>query len=173
MVVDASPRGLANWISDRVWAHLIELAEADPSARIHQSGATRELYVGLNFRIRVKRHDIIGMISSYETATFLEFTEQPKGQLAGMELWHLTAGYEWDRDLKEIIGPVLCLRDGRDAVIWNEVLPDVVDTEAEGGESGRGEVITPPARDLPAGPAIVVPPAIRKDVEDVGGDEGS
>lgn len=55
-VAEHSSRGLANWIHDRMWAHaMIELDEIE-QVHLIEVGATREINVGLEFRIRLKRH---------------------------------------------------------------------------------------------------------------------
>ena len=79
-VADHSDRGLANWIHDRLWAHLKTLADQVPDMDIIEKGPTREIAVGLNYRLRFKRHDEVGDIASYPTETFLEFVAQPGHQ---------------------------------------------------------------------------------------------
>jgi hypothetical protein len=150
-VADHSERGLANWVSDRMWAHLSTLAESIDGMEMIEKGVTREVTVGLNYKFRVKRHDEEGKVASYPTPTFLEFVCQPQGQLEGMEETRLIAGYDWNKDERDIGPAVMSLRDGKDHIIWKVELPDV----PEAGERG-GEVITP-QRPSPTAPTVDVP----------------
>jgi len=82
--------------------------------------------VGINWRVRLKRHHLDGRVSNYPTPTALEFFEQPSGQyvLPGMEEVRLIAGYEWDPDGRSMRDAVMSLRDGQENVIWIEHLPN-------------------------------------------------
>lgn len=148
-VTDASNRGLANWIHDRLMARLIVLAEDIDGMAITGNGVTREAIVGLKYRFRVKRHDEKARVASYETATFLDFVLQPTPVLPGFEEVRLIAGYEWDRELIQIGDPVITLRDGKDNVLWTARLIE--------GDDGivTGTVIAPTS-DSPT-PATIVP----------------
>jgi len=139
--VDHGERGLANWISDRLWTHLVNLAESVPDMEITEKGVTREVTVGNKYRLRMKRHDEMGDVASFPTQTFLEFTTQPDGQLPGMEETRLIAGYEWIKEERNIGDAVISLRDGKDNIIWCERLPFPGFAE-EGGE-GTAPVVTP------------------------------
>jgi hypothetical protein len=153
-VADHSERGLANWINDRLWAHLTTMAESIPGMELIEKGVTREVMVGLNFRFRVKRHDDLGNVASYPTPTFLEFVCQPQGQLPGLEETRLIAGYDWSKDERDIGAAVLSLRDGKDNIIWKEELPDFPE------DSGIvGEVVTPRLTS-PAAPVVGVPEGV-------------
>lgn len=152
-----SERGLANWINDRLWAHLAPEIEGIPGMDVVESGPTRETTVGVNYRIRMKRHDFEGHVASYPTLGFLEFATQPKMQLPGMEEVRLIAGYEWDRDLRDMGAAVISLRDGKDNVLWKVELPLVRDDESGGEETG--EVVTP-QQPKPAPPTVEVPETI-------------
>lgn len=143
-------RGLANWISDHLWYHVTVGLDAVDDAKTSEKGVTREVLVSDKYRLRIKRHHLDGMVSTYLTQTALEFLEQPTGQLPGLELVHLIAGYEWDRDERRIVRPVLSLRDSKDKIIWLAELPE--------DASGTASVIElPPAGD-PSGPEIVLGP---------------
>lgn len=149
-VVDHSERGLANWISDRLWAHLVSMADEIPGMNPYEKGVTREITIGINYRFRVKRHDAEGNIASYATPTFLEFVTQSGGQLDGMEEIKLIAGYDWDKDMRDIGDAVISLRDGKDNVIWKQPLPSVDD-------EGHGEIPAKlPERPSPTGPTVQV-----------------
>lgn len=157
MVTDHSERGLANWISDRIWAHLLNLAGDIEGVNLVEKGVTREVIVGLNYRLRVKRHAEDGRVASYETPTFMEFVTQDDGNvtLEGFEEIRLIAGYEWDKDKRDIGDPVLSLRDGKDNVKWQEKLPDVAD-EDEGG----GATVVTPQQPQPPAPTVDIPDEI-------------
>jgi hypothetical protein len=112
-------RCLSNLIHDRIWAHLLTTVEADQSATVRESGPTREVQVGTNFLLRIKRHRTGNHISTYPTQTALAFylqNQQPT--LDGLELITLAAGYRWDEELRKINAPVLSYRDGKDNPIW-------------------------------------------------------
>lgn len=128
-VAQQSKRGLANWLHDRLWFHLTVLLEGVPNVFLVDDGPTREVTVGLSYRMRVKRHQPDGAVSTYPTQTALEFLDQPNQQLvlASMEEHHLIAGYEWLNDSYEIGVPVLTMRDGRDNILWQIELPEFGD----------------------------------------------
>ena len=121
-VAEASERGLASWIHDRVWYHLSALVDEIDDVVLLDREPTRELWVKTTYRVRIKRHHVDGRVSTYPTQTALEFLAQGAGQLRieGLEEVHLIAGYLWDRDVREVGDPVLSLRDGN--VIWIERL---------------------------------------------------
>jgi len=153
-VADHSERGLANWISDRLWAHLAELAEPVSDMTVFEKGPLRELIVGLNHRFRFKRHDDAGSVASFPTAGFLEFATQPSAQLPGLEETRLIAGYDWNKDSRDMGAAVMSLRDGKDNVIWKEPLPDV---GGQAGEEGTGPVpVLSPTRSGPSAPTVAV-----------------
>ncbi len=111
-------RGLANLIWERVWARLCDGLRDVPEANIVQSGSTNEIFVGLNFVIRVKRHTDANTISTYATPTAMGFYEQEQPALDGMAVTSLAVGYLWDPETKEIREPVVSYRDGKDNPIW-------------------------------------------------------
>ena len=159
-VADHGERGLANWISDRCWAHLLSLADAVPDMTVIEKGVWREISIGVNYRFRVKRHDFDGNISSYETASFLDFVEQPEGQLDGTEEIRLVAGYEWLKDTHEIGDAVISMRNGKDNVIWKEHLP-VFPEEGVAGIS-----VVAPEPPTPQLPTIGLPERIGREERD-------
>lgn len=150
-VADHSERGLANWIHDRLWVHLLALGEGISTMQLIEKGMTREIVVGLNYRLRVKRHtEQDGAVSSYPTLAFLDFMEQPRGQFPLLAETRLFAGYEWSRGDRSVGSAVISLWDGRENLIWQEILPAVED-----GDTGA-QVITPD-QPGPASPTVVVP----------------
>lgn len=112
-------RCLSNLIHDRIWAHLVAAVEADASAVVREDGPTREIQVGTNFLLRIKRHRGGNRISTYPTQTALAFYVQADQQaIDGLELITLAAGYRWDKELREIKAPVISYRDGKDNPLW-------------------------------------------------------
>jgi hypothetical protein len=155
-------RGLANWIHDHLWHHIsVELDDVS-GVLLYEDGVTREVVAHDRYRIRVKRHDSLGDVSTYPTQAALEFLGQPPAQLPGLEEVHLIAGYQWDRDELKIVCPVLSLRDGKDNILWLVELP-------ESGDA-RPEPVTLPPADAPSGPQIDVVRADRQRDTDAGDD---
>ena len=126
IVATSSSRGLANWFHDRIWFHVVSGLECLDNTVIVDRGPTREIVIDGSYRIRVKRHDKKGQISTYPTQSALEFLSQPPEQLVldGLAEVHLIAGYQWNPTTHEIGPAVLSLRDGRNNVIWMMELPD-------------------------------------------------
>ncbi|MFE3202876.1 hypothetical protein [Embleya sp. NPDC059237] len=153
VVAQHSERGLANWIHDRMWAHLVAVLDGHPEVTLSEGEPTRELVVGLRYRLRIKRHRDGGQVSSYGTQTALEFFAQGhQDTFPGLEELRLTAGYEWDADARDIGDAVLSLRDGKDHIVWLEHLVDT-------GELGGSGAVQPvrPSTPSPALPSIEVP----------------
>jgi hypothetical protein len=113
-VADHSERGLANWIHDRMWTHLVSLLDGHPSVSFIDHGVTREMWVGTTYRLRAKRHLDDGRVSNVTTPTVLEFFAQEQATFDGLDEVHLIAGYIWDPLERRIVAPVLSLRDGKD-----------------------------------------------------------
>jgi len=151
-----SKRGLAGWIHDAVWHYLSMTLDGIPEVTLLDQEPHREVFVGIRYRMRVKRHFGEGAIRTYPTQGALDFYLQPP-QLPGLEEIRLTAGYRW-RMIDRMMGAaVLSLRDGLDNVIWVEELPP----PAAGMDGVQS--ITPPPATGPKAPVI--------DVEGEGGDE--
>jgi hypothetical protein len=127
-VAQASERGLAAWIHDRVWYHLVAALDDHPNVVITDKGVLREITVGPArslYRFRVKRHHVDGDVSTYPTQLALEFLAQVEGDmLEGFDELHLIAGYKWNREERAIEYPVISLRDGRQNLIWEHDLSD-------------------------------------------------
>jgi hypothetical protein len=124
-VADACERGLANWIHDRLWSHIVVALDAISGVTLSDREPTREITVGHTYRLRIKRHHDEGQISTYPTQGALEFFAQGPIQesLPGLDEIRLAAGYKWDKDTRMIGDAVLSLRDGREVIIWEEILP--------------------------------------------------
>jgi len=121
-----SERGLAAWIHDRHWLHLAGLLSGISGVAVHDAEPVRDVFIGVNYRLRVKRHHWDGRVSTYPTAAALDFMAQPCWQptLNGMHEYHLIAGYSWDKEIRDITAPVLSMRDGlHRRTIWMIELP--------------------------------------------------
>lgn len=141
-VAQASERGLAAWIHDRLWFHLASALEQIPGVTITDKGVLREFSVGPEtsvYRFRVKRHHEDGDVSTYPTELALEFLAQTEGMLEVFDELHLIAGYRWISDERAMGEAVISLRDGRQNVIWERELPF-----QSGGSSGAQELPSVP-----------------------------
>lgn len=112
-------------------AHVDVALEGIGEARVFEHGATREVIVDgtvRTYRIRVKRHDVAGRVSTYPTQGALEFLDQPPLQqtFEGLGQAHLIVGYQWEADTHEIGPAVLSLREGKDNIIWLTELEESV-----------------------------------------------
>lgn len=141
-VIQASARGRANWIHDRLWHHISTLLDDTDDVFLIDLGATREIVLGDRYRIRMKSHKPPSRVASYPTQAALAFMQQAPEQLVldGLEQIRLIGGYEW-MDETSVIGPaVLSMRDGQDNVLWVHEL----------SEPGTTTAVTPlPPRDDP------------------------
>jgi hypothetical protein len=152
-VSDSSERGLANWIHDRLWAHVCAEFDGQSDVALSDREPTREITVGINYRLRVKRHRVDGKVRSYATQTALEFYAQGAQEaFPGMEEVRLIAGYEWDADARSMGDAVLSLRDGEEVVIWHVTLP-----EAGTGATGVPARPIRPTEPEPSLPTIDLP----------------
>lgn len=150
IVATSSPRGLANWFHDRAWHHVVTELQDRDDVVVVDKGPVRELVVNGTYRIRIKRHDTKGRVSTYPTQTAREFLGQPPEQLVldGLAEVHLMAGYQWDSTTHTIGPPVLSARDGLDNLLWMVDLPEPT-------EDGAIAPITDPT--TPAPPTIEFP----------------
>ncbi|WUJ72303.1 hypothetical protein OG809_03345 [Kribbella soli] len=132
-------RGLANWIHDMMWSHVLRELDGIPNVSFVDKEQWRDIYVGLAYRIRVKRHSPSGAIRSYPTQEALSFvSQQPDLFSGGLASVNLAAGYEWDAETRTMRGPVMSLRDGSfDDVIW------IIDLPASAGGGGMLKPIFP------------------------------
>ncbi len=162
VVADHSGRGLANWIHDRLWAHATVLLDGIENVTCVDTGPNREIYVRMDFRIRLKRHSPTGAIRNYPTAASLSFITQEPDLLTllGITTLNVSVGYEWDDLTRSMGNAVISLRDGScDEVIWHVDLPAAY-------AAGTANV-TPlvPAGDGPVAPVVEVQPTDGQDQE--------
>lgn len=129
IVATSSARGMANWFHDRVWHHVVSNLQDVHNIVVVDKGPVREISVDGTYRVRIKRHDKKGRVSSYPTQAALEFYSQPPEQLVldGLAEVRLIAGYQWDSMTHEFGPAVLSLRDGLDKVLWMIELLEPVD----------------------------------------------
>lgn len=155
-VSDHTERGLANWIHDRMWKHLVDGVGDNPEVEIVDNGTTRELCVGINYRFRAKRHDEDAGIQTYPTQSAIQFHIQ-EPTLDGLSELRLDYGYQWIADERRIGEPVMSLRH-ESVLIWHEFLA----TEA----TGQGTNFGRPQNDSPK-------PAVSINIKGVKDSEGS
>lgn len=149
-VAEHSARGLANWIHDRIWARAKFNLDDVPEATFIDRGPTHDLWIGMEFRIRSKRHNSTGAIRAYPTVSALDFISQ-EPDLFGISTLNLTVGYEWGETAQQMGAAVISLRNGSfDEASWVVALP----TSADGG-SGSIFPMTP-TDDAPSTPTIDV-----------------
>lgn len=159
-VAQHSERGLASWIHDRLWFHLAALLDPVDSVAVVDKEPTREFGVGINYRLRVKRHHDDGAVSTYPTLGAVEFmAQEPQLSIDGMESVHLIAGYYWDRDARDVGPAVISLRDGQDHIIWIEPITAYGGGEALGG-ADRPVIPTPTRPNIDVG--AVMPDAAQE-----------
>ncbi|HEY4003940.1 MAG TPA: hypothetical protein VGM60_01965, partial [Pseudonocardia sp.] len=139
--MDSTDRGLLNWCHDRAWAHVVEIFDQVENVSFVDRLPRRELYVGTRYRMRVKKHDLEGAVSTVLTQGALDFLEQEQPTLDGLEEIRLIAGYRWDPELREVGAATISLRDGRKNVIWMHDLD-----EPEGGAVSTTTPVLPPTQ---------------------------
>ncbi|QIK82976.1 hypothetical protein [Sanguibacter sp. HDW7] len=116
-------RDLANSLHFAYWVAICDEMAGRPGVQIRDSEPYRELTVstatGRSYVARIKRHSIHDRLTSYETAADRDFWGGGVQTLDGMELVKgLAIGYRWDRDLREIVEPVISYREGKRNVVW-------------------------------------------------------
>jgi hypothetical protein len=134
-VAESTDRGLLNWCHDRLWAYAVRLFDDSPEITLKDRAPTREITVGHRYRLRIKKHDPEGKVSTYPTQGALAFLAQEQLALEGLDEVHLIAGYRWDPELRDIGAAVISMRDSQDNILWLREL----DEPAE----GRGATTTP------------------------------
>lgn len=127
-VSQASERGLANWLHDRLWHHMTSALMDLPHVTFSGTEPSREMFVGHHYRLRAKRHSEIGEVATYPTLTALVFmTQDPSHLLLTVSEIRLCVGYEWDSTSRSVVRGVISLRDeqGR-KIIWMQGLEEAV-----------------------------------------------
>jgi len=162
IVAGHSQRGLASWIHDRLWVNLAALLEGVPDVSIRDAEPNREIFVGLKYQVRLKRHNLQGGVTTYPTRTALSFLRQRQQTLDGVDQVSICAGYYWEAETRSIGEPVISLPKDRSRAVWCEVL-----ASAEEGESGLF-VLQPPPQRRPVPPMIDFPADDRSGVQEDG-----
>ncbi|WP_020502232.1 hypothetical protein [Sciscionella marina] len=140
-VAEHSEGGLANWIHDRVWSHLMHQLDGEPDVTVVDQEPTRSFRIGTRYLVRVKRHGPGDKISTYPTQTALQFYLQGvQTRFPGMDEIRLVAGYLWDPETRAVGDAVISMRDGLDNVVWSVV----VDVDPGSGAVGIRPVPTEP-----------------------------
>lgn len=143
---DATERGLANWIHDRMWKHLVDELDDVPEVNVVDNGVLREIRYGTKYKFRAKRHDEASGVRSFPTQMALDFHVQ-QSTLDGMEEVGLAYGYEWVAEERRIGSPVMSLHH-KNQLIWSSIL----DTD----ESASGTPFAAPMAPTAGGPGISV-----------------
>lgn len=153
-VAEASSRGLANWVHDRLWAHVGRLADDLDDVHLVEKGPKREVVVGYQTRIRIKRHNPKGAVRSYPTHSALAFVTQESSQL----LLHpdfaerkLMAGYIWNRRSNDLGDAVISYHD-HGQCIWIHPLPEA----SASGNPNTGPIVPSPPGPRPPKPIVEV-----------------
>ncbi|MGL5858984.1 MAG: hypothetical protein ACRC35_11390 [Angustibacter sp.] len=111
-----------------MWAHALQIFDAVDGVVLADQPPLREISVGIKYRLRVKKHDAEGRVSTFLTQGALDFLEQEPQTLKGMEEVRLIAGYRWLVDETSLGSAVISLRDGRDKPLW---MHDLAEPEAD------------------------------------------
>lgn len=160
-VAESSERGLANWLHDRLWIQMVRALRAIEDAGdlvVVDREPLRELVVGTRYKLRAKRHSPDGEVASYPTQTALEFfLQQPA--LDGLEEIRLLVGYEWDRETRAVVQPVLSLRTAKEKVVWQEALPEPHDARRTSATAAEEAI----EHTGPAAPRIELPSSHERD----------
>lgn len=164
---DNAARTIAGIIHDWMWTDLRQQLESLPHVFLTDQDPKREIAVQvhsqerLSYLLRIKLHHLDGSTSSYQTQSVIDFEMQGANEtFPGMGEVRLEAGYEWDKNTREMGAPVLSLRHGRNKVIWVHELPDQ-------GAAG-GTPVARPAVPGPTTPGVEV--AGREPNEETGSD---
>lgn len=147
-VAEHTERGLANWIHDRLWQHLVVRLGDHPLVELHDKEPTREIIFGTKYRMRAKRQSPEGFISNYPTQSAIEFELQAP-TLPGLEEIRLYCGYAWEPLERSILGALISLHDGENRVVWTSELLDP--------RQGNGRVRPIPPAGGPTPPIIEMP----------------
>ena len=141
-------RTLANLIHDRMWDRMSTILDGESGVELVDREPLRQIHVGVNLQIRLKRHSLDDLIATYETPGALAFWAQGAATLPGLEEVSLAAGYHWITDERRIGPAVITYREGKNNPIWSVELND-----SGGDASGSAPVSWKPI-DLPDLPSI-------------------
>ncbi|MGC0367114.1 hypothetical protein ABH922_005166 [Rhodococcus sp. 27YEA15] len=132
--VNFSKRFVAGFIHERIWDSMLRTAD-EGDIHFKDDEPTREIHIGTNYVVRIKRHTENLKITSYPTTGALAFwTNSATAQLPDLELWSLAMGYIWNPEEAAIGDTILSFRDSKDTPIWSILL--------HSGQSGQATGIT-------------------------------
>ncbi|MFC9964498.1 hypothetical protein ACFVH4_09665 [Nocardia ignorata] len=141
--VDFSQRLVANFIHDRIWAHMKFATLDNPDVTMIDAEPVREVRHGSKYRLRIKRHSHAAAIETFPTKAALNFWCATPA-LPGLEQWSLAIGYIWDGELGEIKQPVISFRDSKNKPRW------MVELDTGQAAAGGELVFTPIDPVMPA-----------------------
>ena len=122
-------RGLANMIHDWLWNNLLHQIDGVDGVMIVESeaGPLRELVIGDQIRVRLKRQSATGSVATSQTSLALGFYQQKSGQLSLLPpVINLVFGYSWDSAKFEIgSATVSCPRSIKKS-LWVHEIPESV-----------------------------------------------
>ncbi len=128
-------REVAGLVHARIWTHLMAELDGISDIELRTEEPFREARVvtplGRAFKVRVKRHSEGDRISSYPTASDLQFWGGAVVTFEGLEEVPLAAGYRWQAAAGEVGAAVISYREGKESLVW------AVEVD---GESGDGVV---------------------------------
>ncbi|MCI6584235.1 MAG: hypothetical protein SPK50_04240 [Mobiluncus porci] len=156
--VSFSSRFIANFLHERIWARLKENASNLDSFEFVDKEPIREVHLGTELIMRIKRHDSNDRISSYPTRGAQEFWNIDFFTIPGLESFSLALGYHWDKDLREPQDALLTLYRKLNEPIWSVKLSR---------DSANIETITWEPITNPSLPEIDLAEALAEDYRDV------
>lgn len=149
-------REIAGLVHSRIWWYLTHDLRGMDGVQLHTKEPHREVRLvgplGRTVAVRIKRHSDQDRISSYPTASDIEFWGGSRHTVGGMEEITLAAGYRWDREQEQVGPAVISYREGRDNLVW------AVEVEAPDGPTGPLRYVSVAPRqwevDLPTRTAV-------------------
>lgn len=119
---ESSERGTASWIHDRLWANLRARLVDEAAVTFVDAGPLRQIMVTRErlYVIRAKRHDQRDAICNYPTLGSTQFWKQSEFPI--LEEVHLSVGYRWDPEIREIGEAIVSFRRKASAAIWTKTL---------------------------------------------------
>jgi len=116
-------RESASLIHSNLRRHLVRDVESIPNV----TAFNREPYfemaaegaVGRFYKIRVKRHDALDLISSFPTPSDQRFWGDMPSGFDQLEVVNLAFGYRWKKEDKAVGAAVLSYREGKSNPIWS------------------------------------------------------
>lgn len=114
---DYSKRFVANFIHERLWSRMVAAVDGREGVAIVDKEPVRQIYFGVKYEIRFKRHKVGAAIATYPTRGAAAFWTQT-AYLPGLEKISIALGYLWDVGDSSIEGAVMSFRHGIHNPIW-------------------------------------------------------